>query len=130
MRWVWISVGVACVGAAFVATLLPLVPTTPFLLVAAYAFARSSERFHTWLMTHPRLGPPIRDWNEGRLVHRNAKWLATVSISLAFTFSVVIGLPVWVLVAQTVILSAVVAYIWSRPEPVLSDAVAFTVHAD
>jgi uncharacterized membrane protein YbaN (DUF454 family) len=121
MRWAWISLGAGCVALGAVAALLPLVPTTPFLLVAAFAFARSSERFHQWLTQHPRLGPPIRDWNEGRLVRRSAKRLATVSIALAFAFSVVIGLPVWVLAAQAVVLSGVVAYIWSRPEPVAVD---------
>ena len=121
MRWAWISLGVACVAAGAVAALLPLVPTTPFLLVAAFAFARSSERFHGWLTQHPRLGPPIRDWNEGRLVRRPAKRLATASIALAFAISVVLGLPLWVLAAQAVVLSGVVAYIWSRPEPVAVD---------
>ena len=132
MRWAWIILGTGCVAVGAVAALVPLIPTTPFLLVAAFAFARSSERFHTWLMTHPRLGPPIREWHEGRLVRRSAKWLATVSISLAFTFSVVIGLPLWVLAAQGAVLSAVVAYIWSRPEPaavVVRTALA-TVDAD
>ncbi|MGE0819259.1 MAG: YbaN family protein [Candidatus Nanopelagicales bacterium] len=117
MRWVWISLGVASVAAGAVAAVLPLVPTTPFLLVAAFAFARSSDRFHRWLTEHPRLGPPIRDWHAGRLVHRSAKRLATASIALAFAVSVVIGLPLWVLAVQAVVLSGVVAYIWSRPEP-------------
>ena len=130
MRWVWIGLGVAAVAVGAVAALVPLIPTTPFLLVAAFAFARSSERFHSWLTTHPRLGPPIRDWNEGRLVRRSAKWLATLSISLAFTFSVVLGLPAWVLVAQAVVLSAVVAYIWSRPEPAAIDVRQTLVAAD
>jgi uncharacterized protein len=117
MRWMWISLGIACVAAGGIATLLPLIPTTPFLLVAAFAFARSSERFHGWLTNHPRLGPPLHDWHDGRRVRRSAKLLATLSISLAFAFSVVVGLPAWVLAVQGVVLSGVVAYIWSRPEP-------------
>jgi len=117
MRWAWISLGIAAAVVGAVATLLPLVPTTPFLLVAAFAFARSSERFHVWLTTHPRLGPPIRDWYAGRFVRRSAKRLATASIALAVVISVVIGLPLWVLAVQAVVLGCVVAYIWSRPEP-------------
>lgn len=117
MRWVWIGLGIASVAVGGIATLLPLIPTTPFLLVAAFAFARSSPRFHGWLTHHPRLGPPLRDWNDGRRVRRGAKQLATGSICLAFGLSVAVGLPVWVLTLQGVTLSAVVAYIWSRPEP-------------
>lgn len=117
MRYAWLVTGLLCVAAGAVAMALPLVPTTPFLLLAAFAFARSSERLHTWIVTHPRLGPPIRDWREERAVRRSAKWLATASISLAFSFSVVVGLRPWILALQAVVLSCVVAYIWSRPEP-------------
>jgi hypothetical protein len=124
MRWVWVSLGVACVAVGAVAVVVPLIPTTPFLLVAAFAFARSSDRFHGWLVGHPRLGPPIREWNEGRRVRRSAKWLASTSIALAFGFSVAIGLPLWVIGAQAATLSAVVAYIWSRPEPWADEAQA------
>ena len=54
-------------------------------------------------------------------MRRSSKWLATLSISLAFAFSVALGLPAWVLGAQALVLSVVVAYIWSRPEPVVAD---------
>lgn len=117
MRWAWLAMGFGCVGVGAVALALPLVPTTPFLLLAAFAFARSSERLHTWITTHPRLGPPIREWHEDRAVRRGAKWLATASISLAVAISAAIGLKPWILALQVAVLACVVAYIWSRPEP-------------
>jgi uncharacterized membrane protein YbaN (DUF454 family) len=117
MRYAWLGLGAGSVLMALVAVALPLVPSTPFLLVAAFAFARSSERLHTWLHEHPRLGPPLADWNEGRRVRRGAKWAASISITLAFVLSVALGLKPWVLLVQAVVLSAVVLYIWSRPEP-------------
>lgn len=120
MRWIWLSAGLVSVGVGVVAIFLPLVPTTPFLLFASFAFARSSERFHSWIMQHPRLGPPIHNWHNERAVERGTKWMASASIALAFCFSVAIGLAVWILIAQALTLSAVVAYIWSRPEPVAS----------
>lgn len=118
MRYAWLGLGSASVLVAIVAVALPLVPSTPFLLVAAFAFARSSERLHTWLHEHPRLGPPLADWNDGRRVRRGAKILASVSIALAFGVSVALGLKPWILLVQAVVLSAVVLYIWTRPEPV------------
>ncbi|MGE3811390.1 MAG: YbaN family protein [Candidatus Nanopelagicales bacterium] len=117
MRYAWLGLGAGSVLVALIAVALPLVPSTPFLLVAAFAFARSSDRLHTWLHEHPRLGPPLADWNNGRLVRRSAKRLATISIALAFGVSVALGLKPWILVVQAVVLTSVVAYIWTRPEP-------------
>lgn len=117
VRIAWLALGFACVALGGVATVLPLVPTTPFLLVAAFAFARSSDRVHRWLVEHPRFGPTLRDWQQERAVPLGAKRLATVSIALALVVSVLVGLPVWVLAVQTVVLGGVVAYIWTRPLP-------------
>lgn len=117
MKALWLSLGLLSVGIGAVAIFLPLLPTTPFLLFASFAFARSSERFHTWIMEHPRLGPPIHNWHNERAVQRGTKWAASGSIALAFAFSVAIGLDTWILAAQAITLSCVVAYIWSRPEP-------------
>lgn len=116
MRIVWLSLGFLFTGLAFVGVALPLLPTVPFLLLAAFCFARSSERFHDWLVHHPTLGPPIRDWRASGAIRRRAKWLATASIAAAFGLSVAMGLAAWVLIAQAVTLSCVMLFIWSRPE--------------
>ena len=57
----WLSVALGVIG-----IFLPVLPTTPFLLLAAACFVRSSRRFYLWLVTHPRLGPWIRDYLEGQ----------------------------------------------------------------
>ena len=62
MRTVWLILGFFFTGLAMIGVILPLLPTVPFLLLAAFCFARSSDRFHRWLVEHPTLGPPIRDW--------------------------------------------------------------------
>ena len=98
-----------------VGVVLPLLPTVPFLLLAAFLFARSSERLHNWLLSHPRLGPPIADWQSRGAINPAAKRLATISIVLVFGISLALGLKTTVLVIQAVVLSCVLIFIWTRP---------------
>ena len=100
----------------FAAALL-LLPTTPFLLVAAFAFAQSSERLHTWLVEHPRLGPLIADWQrEGAIAHR-AKALAILAMIAAFTISVAMGVSETLLLVQAVVLGLAGVFVVTRPAP-------------
>lgn len=115
MRALWLICGLTSVGLALVGAVLPLVPTVPFLLLAAFCFARSSERLHAWLLDHPRFGPPIADWTERGAIGRGAKWAATGSILAAFGLSVLLGVGATILLVQAAVLSAVSVFIWSRP---------------
>lgn len=96
---------------------LPLLPTTPLLLVAAFGFARSSERSYLWLTNHPRFGPPIFHWRQHRAVSLGAKWSATLSILVIVSISVWSGVAPWILGLQGVILTAVLVFLWTRPLP-------------
>jgi uncharacterized membrane protein YbaN (DUF454 family) len=116
MRIVWLSAGLIALALGVIGVLLPLLPTVPFLLLAAFCFAQSSERLHRWLMAHPVLGPPIKDWDRSGAIRRPAKRLATVSIAIAFGLSLALGVPAWVLAVQTAVLCAVLVFIWTRPE--------------
>jgi len=107
----WGFFGIGLVGAA-----LPLLPTVPFMLLAAACFARGSDRVHHWLVTHPRFGPPIRDWREHRTIGREAKSAAMVAIMLAFCISLLIGARLEVLAIQAVVLTLVAAFILTRPD--------------
>ena len=99
---------------------LPLLPTVPFMILAAFCFAKSSVRIEKWLLDHPHFGPPIRQWRDHRSISRRGKWSATV----AFVFSIAIGLYflswphfMWPIIAA--LLSG--AWIWTRPERRTSD---------
>jgi uncharacterized membrane protein YbaN (DUF454 family) len=94
---------------------LPLVPTTPFLLFAAFAFARSSPRLHGWLVTHPRLGRPINDWRRHRSISRRAKVAASILMAASLVVSVAIDVSKWILLGQAIALAGAAAFVLSRP---------------
>ncbi|MCB1361380.1 MAG: YbaN family protein [Rhodobacteraceae bacterium] len=116
-RSAWLLLGLVCVAVAVVGIFLPLVPTTPLLLLAAFCFARSSPRLEMWLVEHPRLGPPIRDWRAEGAISRRAKGLALVAMGAAFGLSLILGVPARVLWIQAAVLGAVAIFLLSRPEP-------------
>ena len=75
----WFFVALGIVGA-----FLPLLPTTPFLLLAIWFFARSSPKMEAWLFNHPRFGPPLRDWRDERAIPRRAKIMAVSLIAASY----------------------------------------------
>ena len=83
IRWFLWAAGTLCVGLAALGAFLPLLPTTPFVLLAAGAYARSSPRFHHWLMSNRLFGPFLRDWYEHRAIPRRARVL---SVGLVVVF--------------------------------------------
>jgi uncharacterized membrane protein YbaN (DUF454 family) len=87
-RYLLIIIGFIFVGLGCIGLVLPVMPTTPFLLVAAACFARSSERFYNWLMDLHLFGPIIRNWEETKSISRNTKLVAIGSIILVGGLSV------------------------------------------
>lgn len=81
-RWLLRAAGLLLVGLAAVGVVVPGLPTTPLLILAAAAFARSSPRLHAWLLANPVFGPLIREWQETRTVPRRTKVIAIGMITL------------------------------------------------
>lgn len=77
------SLGFLFLGLGAIGVFLPLLPTTPFLLVSAACFARSSDRWHQWLLSNKIFGPMIKDWQERKCIARSTK---TIAISLVVLF--------------------------------------------
>jgi uncharacterized membrane protein YbaN (DUF454 family) len=86
MKFVYIAIGSIAVALGIAGVFLPLLPTTPFLLVAAWAFARSSPRLEAWLVQHPRLGPPLAAWRERRAIPTRAKVIAILFMGASLVY--------------------------------------------
>lgn len=114
-RVFWLLVGYVALSCGVAGIVLPLVPTTPFLLLAAFAFARSSPALHDWLVTHPRFGPPIHNWNHHGAVSGKAKLAAIAVMMLTLGGSAVMGVSLGILATQAAVMLAVAAFLLTRP---------------
>lgn len=94
IKMILIAAGTISVGLGVVGIFLPLMPTTPFLLLAAYLYSRSSDRFYHWLITNPWFGDYIRDYREGRGIRRRHKIVAIGTLWTTITFSIWF-FPLW-----------------------------------
>lgn len=75
-----LSLGVISLILGIIGIFLPLLPTTPFLILTAFLFDKGSPKFHHWILSHPLLGPPIRDWKSNRVISKKNKILATTML--------------------------------------------------
>ncbi len=113
----WIFGGLIALAVGVIGIILPLLPTTPFLLLAAYCFTRGSERLNNWLITHTILGPPIINWRRYGAISAKAKRWALIVIAATPPLTWLIGAPLWALVLQIAILITVSIFILTRPRP-------------
>ncbi len=117
MRYVYLSIGFLCLTVGFVGIVVPGIPTTPLILAAAWAFARSSKRLELWLLKHHLFGPLIVNWRDYRGISRKSKITSIVAIlgtfaaTIYFTFSFIFDL----VFAVFGILLCI--YLLTRPEP-------------
>ncbi|WP_456388487.1 YbaN family protein [Profundibacter sp.] len=116
MRLIWLIFGLVSLALGVIGILLPILPTVPFMLLSAFFFSKSSERLHHWLITHPKFGPSIEDWQRNGAINRRIKWYSTVSIVAAYGLSFAFGFQPIILILQGFILGAVLVFIWTRPE--------------
>lgn len=107
----WLATGLGVLG-----IFLPLLPTTPFILLAAACFARSSSRFYDWLINHPQFGHTIRHYRAGNGIPRKAKIYALTLMWLSISFSALVVVPLfWVKILLFAIAIGVSAYLISLP---------------
>ena len=115
-RGIYLFLGVLSLGIAFVGVFLPLIPTTGPVLLAAFFFARSSDRFDHWLETNALFGGIVRDWRAGVGFSLRGKTIAVTAIAATFTISVVFVTESVALRALLIILALSIAtFVVTRP---------------
>jgi uncharacterized membrane protein YbaN (DUF454 family) len=114
-RVVLIVVGFISLFLGGLGIFIPLLPTTPFVLVAAFAFANSSETLHQWLLDHNVFGPLINNWRRHRSISRTTKVMSILSMLVILVISWLLGVPVVIIAVQALVLGCVAAFILTRP---------------
>ncbi|MFA3759995.1 DUF454 family protein [Yersinia sp. 2466 StPb PI] len=114
-RWFLITLGWLAVILATLGVVLPLLPTTPFLLLAAWCFARSSPRFHHWLLYRSWFGSYIRTWQQHRALPVGTKWKAILVTILTFAVSLWLVKIWWVRGVLLIMLILLLTFMWRMP---------------
>ena len=112
----WRLLAVVSLLLGLVGAFLPVLPTVPFVLLAAWAASRGWPELEAWLLRHPRFGPPIRDWRERGAVSRRAKRLAVTAMAASGLLLAVIPVHPGVRAAVWLVLLVTAAWLWRRPE--------------
>lgn len=117
LRWVYLAAGCMCTALGAAGAVLPVLPTTPFLLIAAWGFGRSSPVLHRWLLTHPRFGGTLRGWYDHGAI---APWIKVIALAgLASSIFAVFSLTAHPLlrVLHILLVIATAIFILTRPSP-------------
>jgi uncharacterized membrane protein YbaN (DUF454 family) len=116
MRPLFFALGWLFFAVGFVGVFVPVLPTTPLMILALWCFSRSSKRFHNWLYTHRLFGPPLQQWEEHGVIPRVAKIVAVIfmSASLVYLYGFLIT-PVWVKAVMTATIAFGLWFILSKP---------------
>lgn len=113
--WRLLALGSLALG--LVGVFLPVLPTVPFVLLAAWAASRGWPALDAWLLSHAHFGPAIRQWRAHGAVPRRAKWVATLAMSGSALMLLFVPLSGWLRAAVYAVLVAVGIWLWRRPEP-------------
>ncbi|MCW3174162.1 YbaN family protein [Shewanella subflava] len=115
-RGLYLVVGLLSLLLGVIGIVVPLLPTVPFILLAAFCFARSSERLHQWLMTHPWFSEALNNWQTKRALNKTLKRRAMIMTTLSFGISISVVPLVWVKIMLLVMLCGLLIYLWQIPE--------------
>ena len=115
-RHLYLALGLGFVALGFVGAFLPLLPTVPFLILAAACFAKSNERLNRWLRDHPRFGPMIADWEAYRVIPLRAKIISSIAMAASLAWMIWgVKVSTFAWASAAIVLAASAAYVLTRP---------------
>lgn len=114
-RWLFTGAGWLSLGLGAIGVIVPLLPTTPLVILAAYFFARSSPRLHQWLLDNRVFGPLIAEWSEHRSIPRRAKILAVSMIVIFGSMAIYLVEFIAARLALGVLFASVMTWLLTRP---------------
>ncbi len=114
--FLWTCAGLMSLGLGILGIFLPLLPTTPLVLLAAFCFGKGSPRLQSWLLSHPRFGPMIHDWREKGAIPRRGKIAAIAAMLAALSLSLALGLSFVLIAIQALCMMGAAAFILTRPD--------------
>jgi len=116
VRWFFFALGWLFFGLGVLGVILPVLPTTPFMLLALWAFARSSPRFHDWLYQHRIFGPPLQNWVSHGVIPTIAKVTAVGAMSISLTYLIYFSpVPSWAVIAAALLMLGAAGFILTKP---------------
>ncbi|MGQ4810186.1 hypothetical protein NKDENANG_03635 [Candidatus Entotheonellaceae bacterium PAL068K] len=115
-KHLFVAAGWLCLSCGFFGIFLPLLPTTPFILLAAFCFSKGSASLHRWLLTQKTFGPIIRDWQEYGVIRRRVKWTSICLIVLLMGYAIIFRpIPLLFKIAMALVGISIIGFIGSRP---------------
>lgn len=114
-RGFWVVLGWIALVLGLIGIVLPVLPTTPFILLAAFAFSRGSPSLHAWLESHARFGPVIADWRANGAIAPRHKVLAVGMMAATLAASILFAVATVILVVQTVCMAGAALFVLTRP---------------
>ena len=113
----WLVLAYTTLVIGLIGAFLPILPTTPFLLVAVWAGSHASCKFKWWLLRHKRFGPGLRDWYRDKAIAKRAKIAAVSIIAVSWLIIILNGSPVGVIVFTGLLFVGCISFLLSRPNP-------------
>ena len=117
-KFLYFALGCVCIAMAYIGVVTPGIPYSPFVVAAAFCFARSSERAHRWIMTHKIFGPFLTNWSEKRVFPQKMKYLMIAMMSLSLVLMTISGVKPIGIVSTGIFMLLVAVWAWRYPSSV------------
>jgi uncharacterized membrane protein YbaN (DUF454 family) len=115
-KYLFLITGHLFLALGLIGAILPILPTTPFLLLAVFCYSKSNPKLHNWLLTNKYFGPSLQDWFSHRIIKTKAKIIATIMVSFIYFWRIIkLEILIYGKISIGIILAMVLIFIWTRP---------------